>query len=268
MNETVYILILAVLQGIGEFLPISSSGHLVIGKALLSEFWPQLATDQGGIQLEVALHVGTLGSILVVYFRDLWQLRRDWRLCLLIILASVPAGFVGLTFKDALEELFQSPLFAGFGLLITAVFLLLGQRQTTERYTTQNLPWLSALIVGCFQAVAILPGISRSGSTIAGGLLVGMQRSSAATFSFLMALVAIGGAALLEAKDLLNGEPLAYSAGGLLMGVVVSFVTGVIALTLLLRVLHSGRLYWFAYYCLAVGMATILWQVLRTGVAH
>jgi undecaprenyl-diphosphatase len=265
MNQTIYVALLAVLQGVAEFLPISSSGHLVIGKSLLGQFWPEVTSDTGGIQLEVALHVGTLGSILVVFWKDLWSLCRDWRLCLLVVIASIPAGLIGLTFKGQLEALFQTPLVAGCGLLVTAAFLLIGQRWTTERYTEHDLPFRAAFAVGCFQAVAILPGISRSGSTIAGGLLMGMQRTSAATFSFLMAVVAIGGAALLEAKDLvLGGEPLAYPAGTLALGIAISFVVGIVALKVLMRVLKGRRLHWFAWYCLAVGAATITWQLWAT----
>lgn len=263
MNETVYILILAVLQGIAEFLPISSSGHLVIGKALLQSWWPDAVSTSGGMQLEVALHVGTLGSIFVVYFKNLWNLHRDWALCLRIILASIPAGVAGILFKKQLEPLFESPIVAGAGLLVTAAFLRLGERLHQEKYTEHDLPWRSAFVIGCFQMVAIVPGISRSGSTIAGGLLMQMQRASATTFSFLMAVVAIGGAALLELKDLvLDGEPLAYSPGPLLLGGGVSFVVGILALRLLMIAVVQGRLRWFAYYCLVVGLSTLAWQIL------
>ncbi len=263
MNETIYILALAVLQGVAEFLPISSSGHLVIGKALLKSWWPGEVSEAGGMQLEVALHVGTLGSILVVYLKDLWNLRRDPRLCLLIVVASIPAGAIGLTLKKSLEPMFHSPAVAGVGLLVTAAFLLLGQYLVSEKYTERDQPFWSAFLIGCFQAVALVPGISRSGSTIAGGLLMGLHRPSAATFSFLMAVVAVGGAALLEAKDLvLDGAPLAYAPGPLLAGMGVSFVVGVIALKILIRVVSRGRLHWFAYYCLAAGTATLAWQAL------
>lgn len=265
MNQTIYVAVLAILQGVSEFLPISSDGHLVIGKTLLGQIWTGVLSEQGGIQLEVALHFGTLGSILVVFWNDLWSLRRDRRLCLLVVVASIPAGLIGLTFKHQLEALFQSSLVAGCGLIVTAAFLLIGQLATSERYSERNLPFWAAFVVGCFQAVAILPGISRSGSTISAGLLVGMQRTSAATFSFLMAVVAIGGAVVLEAKDLVfDGEPLAYPAGTLALGIAISFVVGIVALKVLMRVLKGRQLHWFAYYCLAVGTATIAWQLLAT----
>lgn len=262
MSETLYILVLAVLQGIAEFLPISSSGHLVIGKSLLSAWWPEATSSAGGMQLEVALHVGTLGSILGVYAKDLWKLRHQWRLCLLIVVASIPAGVVGLTLKKSLEPMFESPAVAGCGLLVTAAFLLLGEKLASGKYTEENQPWLSAFVIGCFQAIALVPGISRSGSTISGGLLMGLQRSSVAKFSFFMAIPAVGGAALLEAKDLLlDGTPLAYGSGPLLLGVVVSFVVGIGALLMLMRVIARGQLHWFAYYCLLVGTLTLLWQM-------
>lgn len=261
MNEFVYVIFLAILQGIAEFLPISSSGHLVIGKALLQFLQPGASSQAGGIQLEIVLHLGTLGSILVIFWKDLWQLRSNLRLVLLVILASVPAAVVGLGFKDQLESLFQSPLVAGIGLLVTSAFLMLGQRLADERISERDLSPAGAFVIGCFQAVAIVPGISRSGSTIAGGLIVGLQRSAAATFSFLMAVIAIGGASVLEAKDvILDREPLAHPWWLLLAGAVISFVTGLLALKVLLRVLKGNRIHWFAVYCLIVGTATIVWQ--------
>jgi len=264
MNDTLRILVLAVIQGITEFLPISSDGHLVVGNELLKR-WQGRTQPEEALTLILALHLGTLGSIAVVYFERLRRIvaELDWRLCALIVVASVPAAIVGIGFKKTFEELFNSPLAAGYGFLVTSFMLLLGRRFQGGSITERNLPWPIALIVGCFQAVAILPGVSRSGCTISGGLLCGMERESTATFSFLIAIPAIGGAVLLDALKLLRPgsvEALHAPWGTYALGAVVSFVVGFAALRLLILMLSRQKLHWFGYYCLAAGLATIAWQ--------
>lgn len=264
MGDTIRVFILAVIQGIAEFLPISSSGHLVIVNELLKRFQGGEIPDEG-MTLNIVLHLGTLGSILVVYFRRLQSvlLEMDWRLCSAIVLASVPAAIVGIGFKDRLESLFNSPAVAGFGLLVTATLLILSQRLQSGRFTDRALPWPIAFVVGCFQAVALLPGISRSGSTISGGLLSGMQRESAATFSFLIAIPAIGGAAFLDMLKFLkpgHAETLTMPWTTLLMGMVVSFLVGIVALRMLIQLISRQRLHWFGYYCLCMGALVLVWQ--------
>lgn len=260
--EYVHAVILGVVQGIAEFLPISSSGHLVIADALLRQLkigsMPQDQTT-----MNIALHFGTLVSILIVYFDSLWKLRKDVRTQALVIVATIPVGIIGLLLKDFVDENFMSPLVAGCALLLTAGFLWVGQRLQANEKATDKLTFGGALAVGLFQAVAIVPGISRSGSTIAAGLACGLEREAAARFSFLIAIPAIGGASVLELKDLLTGEkPFTGDAGALILGMVVSCVVGLLALNWLLRMVAKDKLHWFAIYCVVVGCATIAWQVL------
>ena len=263
---------MAVVQGIAEFLPISSSGHLVIFNEVLKRLQGGEVADEG-MTLNIVLHVGTLGSILVVYFRRLQRIliEMDWRLCSAIILASVPAAIVGIGFKDRLEPLFASPAVAGFGLLITAFLLILGQRLKSGEWTDRKLPWPVALVVGCFQAVALVPGISRSGSTISGGILSGMERESSATFSFLIAIPAIGGAAALDLLKFLkpgSTETVSLPIPTLLMGLVVSFIVGIFALRMLIQFISRQRLHWFGYYCLVMGILVLTWQAIEGNLAR
>lgn len=271
--DYVHAIILAVVQGIAEFLPISSSGHLVISDALLQQFLgsalPASMTDSA--TMGIALHFGTLLSILVVYRSELLDVLRDVHTLAMIVVATIPVGVVGLLLKDYVDEAFHSPLIAGCALLATAVFLLTGRqlqnRQATPATTppqtsTEKVSLGTAIAVGLFQAIAIVPGISRSGSTIAAGMACGMKREDAARFSFLIAIPAIGGASVLELKDFVTGEA-TFSGSPLpvLIGMVVSFVVGVMALRWLIRMVVADRLHLFAFYCLAVGVATIIWQL-------
>jgi undecaprenyl-diphosphatase len=266
-SELVEVIILGVVQGISEFLPISSSGHLVIVDELMRQISGRSVSAEGSLQMNIALHVGTLLSILVVYRTDLLKLLWQPRLCGAIVLATLPVVVVGFTLKDHIEHAFQTPLAAGCGLLATAGFLLAGQRFERNSFPLENFPLRCALAVGLFQAIAIMPGISRSGSTIAGGLLSGLRRDAATTFSFFIAIPAISGAAVLMAKDLLKADAGAESPAALLIGAIVAFLVGIVALRTLLRIISQRRLHWFAYYCLTVAVLTISWQLLARPVA-
>ena len=247
---------LAVLQGLTEFLPVSSSGHLVLGRELFG------LRSIDGVLITVALHVGTLVAVLGVYGRDLLKLVADAfggrpRELGLIVLGSLPAAAVGLGLGDVLEPLFESPNVAAGGLLATALILMVGEsarRRMGDPVSSEvenTIGWGTALTIGCAQALAICPGISRSGSTIAAGLLCGLHAPRAARFSFLLSLPAVGGAALLEAKDLESlpsGE-----IRDLTLGLVVSAVVGLLALKLLLVALRRGSFPWFAAYCTLAG---------------
>ncbi|MCA9085660.1 MAG: undecaprenyl-diphosphate phosphatase [Planctomycetaceae bacterium] len=259
-SEVVRAIILGVVQGIAEFLPISSSGHLVIADKLMEEFSGH-GFGEAGLSLNVALHVGSLFSILAVFWRDILGLWNQWRVCGLIILATIPVGLIGVLFEDQINSAFTEPLFVGCALLLTAVLLLVGQKMESGSVVVPELPWLKALIIGLFQAVAIIPGVSRSGSTIAGGMLVGLERSAAARFSFLLAIPPIGGAGLLKFLDLRDQPDIGISVTALIAGMVTSFVVGYLSLNWLLKLISQRQLHRFAAYCAIVAVATIAWRL-------
>ena len=249
------VLILAIVQGVAEFLPISSSGHLVI----LGDWFGDLADEP---TLEIILHAGTLGSIVVVYYRRIWELlTRDRRVIGLVLAASIPTGIVGLVIKSQFNELTRSPMLASAMLLITGIGLLVLRTYRGGETGYHRLPYLAAVVVGCFQSFAILPGISRSGSTILGGRMMGLKNEDAVTFSFLIAIPAIAGATLLAMKDLIDPNYNAeIPALTLAIGAAVSFLVGIVSLRLLIRFNRTERLHWFAAWCLPFGAASLLWQ--------
>lgn len=254
-------LIQAVVQGVTEFLPVSSDGHLVITGHLLGKIFGTTSTGAETMQLIIGLHLGTLLATAVVYWKELWSLLHRRRLLLAVILGTIPAGVIGLLFKDWFEQTMSSPLFAGLGLCVTAIFLLAGQRMELNLVELEAIPLPHAFAIGCFQAIAILPGVSRSGSTIAGGLMLGLTRQSATTFSFLLAVPAVGGAVLLETIDMVKGESGGLAIGQLLFGAIISFAVGLAALRFLIRIVMQRKLHWFAYYCLVVGVCVVVWQL-------
>ena len=162
-----------------------------------------------------------------------------------------------------LEQTLVSPLFVGLGLFITAIFLLAGQRLEISLLELDQIKWPHALAIGLFQTLALLPGISRSGSTIAGGLMVGLTRQAATTFSFLLSVPAVGGVVLLKGIAMRHSESLAI--GQLLFGALIAFAVGVVSLKFLIRIVTQRKLHWFGYYCLALGTCVTAWQLwLRT----
>jgi undecaprenyl-diphosphatase len=255
------VLLLAVVQGITEFLPISSDGHLVI----VMEYLKSQGAQVDAPALIIALHMGTLLSVVVFYWRKLWSLLyADVRVIPLLIIATIPAVIIGLTIKKLCPHILENALLAGLMLPFTGMFLLWGEKQAPANGDYRDLPWWKTLCIGLAQASAILPGLSRSGSTISTGLALGLSRQSAATFSFLMAVPVIAGAGILEAFSMWKKND--FSAGGiaiphLLAGILVSFLVGLAAIWVLVRVLEAGRLRWFAIYCIVLGLVIIVWQL-------
>lgn len=259
------LMLLAVVQGVAEFLPISSSGHLIVLGNWLS--WMRGSSDAHPDlnDVNIVLHLGTLGSILAFYWqRVLKLLTDDRRVIWLMFIGTLPAVFVGLPLKLLFEHLLESPLVAGLLFPVTGLVLLATLRLPTGEIDYRKMSWRDALFIGCCQAVAILPGLSRSGSTIAAGLYRGLNRASAATFSFLLAIPAILGAGVLEGIDLLkDGKPISVPVNHLLIGAAVSFVVGLGAIWLLNRWLQSGKLAIFAWYCILLGVVVVTWCCVR-----
>jgi undecaprenyl-diphosphatase len=249
--------ILSLLQGLTEFLPVSSSGHL----AILEHVW-RLAEDVK-LPLTTMLHLGTAAAMVVYFGRRLVGLvggcfvrepernRTSWRMLGFILLGSVPAAAVGLLLEDLIARAFSSPA------LVAAMLLVTGAALFGTRFVTvagKPLGWGRALLVGVAQAIAILPGISRSGATITTGICLGMDRQEAFEFSFLLGMPAIAGAAFLELRklDLAHLSVIVVAAGML-----VAFVSGLAALALLKRAVTGRRLHWFAFYCWLAGIAAL-----------
>ncbi len=254
------VLILATIQGVTEFLPISSSGHLVIVAALTG-------VKDNIVEVNIVLHVGTLFSILVFYWHRIWRLiNEDRKVIALLIVGTVPAVVIGVTLKASIPEILESPLLAGCMLPFTGIMLVWAASNKQGKTSYDQLTYGQSCLIGLAQAIAILPGISRSGSTISAGLKLGLSPQSAATFSFLLAIPVIGGAGLLEVKDLIGD----LDAGGvktgtdlwlLAVGAVVSFIVGLASLNWLVRLLEKGRLSWFAWWCIPFGVSVIIWQL-------
>ncbi len=270
-------IILGILQGLTEFLPVSSSGHLALGQYSLGITEPTLFFD-------VSLHMGTLLAVAVVFYKDIRSMitsliglgkslskfdnnvgekfrnNPNIRVALFIILGSIPTALLGLFLKQYVESLFTSINFVGTMLLITGTFLWLTKTLPKSKVTIMAMDYKQALIIGLCQGMAVLPGISRSGSTISAALFMGVGRDTAARFSFLLSIPAILGAELLSFKDFISqGISFDFS---IIYGTLISFVVGYLALILLLKIVKNGRLYLFAPYCWILGIIAIISGVL------
>jgi undecaprenyl-diphosphatase len=253
-------ILLGLVQGATEFLPVSSSGHLVIAQVLLG-------VESPGIVFEVAVHLATLLSIVVAYRSRLAELGRNalagdpgaLRYMGLVILASVPAGLVGVLAQDQVEALFESPIVPGVGLLFTGA-LLWSTRSAMPHATGSVSSWKIALAIGVAQALAITPGVSRSGTTIVAALWLGVEAREAAAFSFMMALPAIAGAAVLQLPDVGNAS---LDWGVIVAGSVVAAVVGVAAIWALVALLARRAFHAFAPYCWAAGSLFLVYLAMR-----
>lgn len=261
MNETLAAILLGIVQGLTEFLPVSSSGHL----ALFQRWLPVSGDDDVGFFL--ALHIGTLLPVLLVYRDDLMTIVRDavagegpltrrpgMRLAAFIVLGSVPTGIIGIAFKDWLEAAFQNPLGVGIAFAVTGALLFATRFvKAGETDLRRMKPW-HALAVGLAQGIAITPGISRSGSTIAAGMFLGLRRDLAARYSFLLSIPAIGGAFLVKLPDMGASH---MSLGPVVAGFIAAALSGYVALKILLRLVASGDFSRFAWYLWALAIFAI-----------
>jgi undecaprenyl-diphosphatase len=251
-------LLLGLLQGLTEFLPVSSSGHLEIGKALMG------IDVEHSLVFTVVVHGATVLSTIVVFYKEIVALTRGFfrfrwndetQYLTKIAISLIPIAIVGLFFKDEVETFFDGNLvFVGAMLMLTAVILAMTY---FRKFNNKAIGYLDAFIIGLAQAAAVMPGLSRSGSTIATGLMLGNKREDVAKFSFLMVLIPIIGANL---KDLAGGEMTNEAIGWvpLLVGFLAAFVAGMLAIRWMLRIVQKGKLIYFAIYCAIVGMLAIL----------
>jgi len=252
-------IILGVIQGFTEFLPVSSSGHLEIGKAILGDH----SLPEDSMLFTVVLHFATALSTIVVFRKDIWEIikgllsfswNEEMKFSVKIIISMIPAVIVGLFFEEKLESFFGGNItFVGSMLLITAVLLWLADRSKNTGKKVSN---SNALVIGISQAIAMLPGISRSGATISTSVLLGNDKSKAARFSFLMVVPLIFGKI---AKDVLSGELFSESINytSLSLGFFSAFVCGLIACTWMISLVKKSKLTYFAIYCLVVGLIAI-----------
>lgn len=255
-------LILGFVQGATEFLPVSSSGHLVVAQELLD-------VHVDGVLFEVAVHVATLVSIILVYRDRIGALlggmmRREgdsWKYVGLLVAATIPAAVLGLTFEDRLEALFDDPMVPGIAFLVTGL-ILWSSRRALAREPVGRPVLRVAVLIGLAQAFALIPGISRSGSTVVAALWLGIAPIEAAAFSFLMAIPAIAGAAILQVPDVLAG-PIEVTSAALLAGGIAAAVTGVLAIKTFVEMLKRRSFHHFALYLWVVGVAYLVWLSIR-----
>ncbi|MCP5094443.1 MAG: undecaprenyl-diphosphatase UppP [Chloroflexi bacterium] len=263
-------IILGIIQGATEFLPISSSGHLVLLPTIFNMTSPDLT-------MTGLVHLGSLMAVLIYFRQDLWQIitavlagLRDKqpmtdpnsRLGWYIAFGSIPAAVAGLLLEDFFEDLFAQPVYAASFLLVTAVLLIAGERLLSGEKTTADMTWLDALIIGLFQMLALFPGISRSGSTIVGGLIRGLDRSTGARYSFLLGVPVILGAGLLSVLDIFTADTALFSPGIYIAAFIAAGISGYICIAFLISWVRHHSLYIFAAYTAVFGTVYLLLTLL------
>ena len=259
MIELIQIFIIAIAQGIGEFLPISSSGHNAVINHLFTRFGEPLTEDSAEfVRLNILLHVGSLIAVLIVFRqRIINMLGKDWRLIPKLIVATIPAGVVGFLIHEHAPWVEESlPLISGC-FIVTGLLLLYTLRLPEGEKTTSTMMWRDAIIIGCSQAFAIFPGISRSGTTIVAGLCCRLKREEAAAFSFILSIPVIAGGGLLDWLKYDSSKQGGIPEWLLLTGASVSCVVGILALVFLLDWLKKGKLWYFALWVFVMSPLTL-----------
>src|SRR6056297_22426 len=237
---------LGIVQGLTEFLPISSSGHLVIIQKLF-------AVKENQLLISVLLHFGTLIPVIIIFRKDIIEilkLKEEKRhFIFLIIIASLPTALIGIFFEDFFEKLFSSTISTAFMLIITGFILLIGDKLADYDKDISRFKWFNALLVGLAQGFAIIPGISRSGSTIVASLIQGLKKEEAARFSFILSIPVIGGVGLLKVSQAVNNGVDNFNITAMLSGVLGAIIAGYIAIRYFLFILKNKKLIYFSYYC-------------------
>jgi len=260
-------LLLGILQGIAEFLPISSDGHLELGKALLK------VEGADNLLFTVVVHGATVLSTLIVFWKPIvkliqglfkFKMNEETQYVLKLIVSMIPVGIVGFFMKDWVESFFNGDMaFVGAMLLLTAAFLYLGHF-LGKRKGGKPVSYVTAFIIGIAQAIAVMPGLSRSGTTIATGLMLGIDKKKLAEFSFIMVIVPIIGANAKELWDMRDAAASGATAAAgvgvaeLIIGFIAAFVTGLLACSWMINLVKKGKLIWFAVYCTVVGILAII----------
>lgn len=270
-------IVLGLAQGLAEFLPISSSGHL----ALLQYFFDVSAENV--LPFAVLLHFGTLVSVFIVYWKDIVELVRELfvvisdifrgrglrinanpvrRLGFMIIVATIPTAVIGLLFNDAFAALYLSLVSIGIGLLITGTILFVAERMSRSNKTVKEMKFRNAVFVGIMQGIAICPGISRSGSTLFGGLISGLNKEFAVKFAFLISIPSILGSVIMEAPDAFREGMDISLIGPVAVGVVVSALSGLFAIKAMIKLVSNKRLIGFSVYTWVLGIAVIIYGMM------
>ena len=269
--------ILGLVQGLAEFLPISSSGHL----ALLQQ-WFNINEDKV-LLFAVLLHVGTLISVFIVYWRDIWELivelcltvkdlctgkglrleeRPVRKLGIMIIVATIPTAIIGLLFNDIFDRLYTSILPIGIGLIITGFLLVFAERTGSSNSGIEKMNFRNALFIGTVQGIAICPGISRSGSTLFGSLICNLDRKFAVKFVFLISIPSILGSAILETPDAIAAGVEISQIGPIIVGMAVAAVSALIAIKTMIKIVSDKKLSYFSYYVWALGAAVVIYSII------
>lgn len=272
INLLKYIL-LAIIQGISEILPISSSGHLILFQELLN-------MDISNMSLSIFLHIGSLIAVIMFYHKYLIKLGKNtftflikksrtkeeknaWKLFVLILIACIPAGIIGLLTKSMIENLFTNTVYIGINLIVTGILLFILTRKKGTK-SIDDMSYLDALKIGLFQAIGILPGISRSGITTIGGKVCKLKDEDAINFAFLLFIPIALGTGLLEIIELFNGTIVLTESQIVLyvIGLIVSFLVTYLSLKTLFKIIKKGKLFYFGYYCIIVGVIVILFKII------
>lgn len=260
--ELLQALILGIIQGITEYLPVSSSGHLEIAEYLYG------FEERKDLVFPILVHAATCLSSIIIFWKDirvilgdllLFKWNESYEYASKIILSSVPVVILGLLFEKEIEAFFnQNMLLVGGALIFTGILLLITYWAPDG---DKKVGWWQAVIIGISQAIAVTPGISRSGATISTALMMGIDRNKAAKFSFLMVIIPIMGKATLDTKDWLMADAAletGFSTPALLVGFIAAFVTGLLACNAMLKIVRTGKLYWFSIYCFVIGTVAII----------